>query len=215
MALQHPPDFAPGASWSYSNTNYILAGMIIERVTGRPWPVEVRRRIVRPLGLSDTLEPGDDPDLHGPHAHAYQQFSDDGPFIDATRLNHTVAGAAGSLVTTTEDLSTFLRALQQGRLLRPAEMAEMHRTVPATELEPVMPGLRYGLGLMQFPGSCGEPYWSHFGDTMGFSTRDAVSADGNRTVVVSLTASLSGEATLGILAEDLALLDDVMCDGQD
>ena len=211
MALEHPPDFAPGTAWSYSNTNYILAGMIIERVTGRDWPTEVRARITEPLRLSSTSEPGDDPEVPGPHAQGYEQFSEGGALVDVTLLNHTFADAAGSLVTTTEDLARFLRALQEGQLLAPAELAEMQRTVLATPLQEIWPGVRYGLGIMQFPGSCGEAFWSHFGDTLGFSTRNAVSDDGSRVVVVSLSTNLAGPAVLGILAETQQLLDDAMC----
>nr|BFE73691.1 hypothetical protein GCM10020092_069920 [Actinoplanes digitatis] len=65
LATKHEPGFAPGTSWDYSNTNYILAGMIIERATGRAWATEVRARILRPLGLSHTSEPGDRPYLLG------------------------------------------------------------------------------------------------------------------------------------------------------
>ena len=214
LALQRPPDFAPGADWSYSNTNYILAGMIVERVTGRTWQVEVRDRIVEPLALRGTYDPYDAPGLRGPHARGYDQFTDGGPLVDVTLLNHTWAGAAGSLVSTTRDISRFLRALRRGQLLRPAEMAEMQRTVLATSLQPVLPGLRYGLGLMQFPTSCGEILWSHFGDTFGYSTRTAVSDDGDRGLVVSLTTNLAGEASLDVLGVNLALLDDAMCAGR-
>ena len=211
LALTHPPDFPPGTAWNYSNTNYILAGMLIERVTGHDWKSEVRTRILEPLDLRHTYEPGDDPDIAGPHATGYEQFAPGAAPVDVTLLNHTFADAAGSLVTTTDDLATFLRALQRGDLLEPAEMAEMHTTVLATPLQEVLPGVRYGLGLMQFTGSCGEVYWSHFGDTLGFSTRTAVSDDGDRAVVASLTTNLAGEAVLGIFAENQQLLDDAMC----
>jgi D-alanyl-D-alanine carboxypeptidase len=206
-----PASFAPGTSWGYSNTNYILAGMIIERVTGRAWPAEVAARITGPLGLRSTFEPGDVAELPAPSARGYDQFAPGGPLIDVSILNHTWAGAAGSLVTTTSDLVRFWRALLGGRLLRPQELAEMQRTVPATPLHVVWPGVRYGLGLMEFPSPCGGSYWAHFGDTLGYSTRLAVSEDADRIVVASLSSNFVDERVTEVFAINQRLLDDAMC----
>jgi len=215
IAMSHPPNFAPGTSWSYSNTNYVLAGMVIQKVTGRDWTAEVRDRIIQPLQLSATFDPGDWPGLPAPHAEGYHQFADSGPLVDVTLLNHTWAGAAGSLVTTVDDLTRFWRALQSGRLLAPAQMADLHTTVPAPELAEVIPGLRYGLGILSVPTSCGGLYWAHFGDTFGFSTRNAVSEDGARAVVLSdTTTSDVSDSALQVITDDLKLLDDVMCAGR-
>jgi D-alanyl-D-alanine carboxypeptidase len=215
MAMAHAPRFAPDAGWSYSNTNYLLAGMIIKKVTGHAWSSEVRTRILAPLGMSQTLDPGDWPDLPAPHADGYQTFTDDGPLVDVTLFNHTLADAAGALVTTTRDLTRFWRALQSGKLLGRAAMAEMHSTVDATELQAAIPGLRYGLGILWVPTSCGGGYWGHLGDTFGFSTRNGVSEDGTRAVVVSQnTTPWSGAATLQFLDDDLQLVDQVMCVGR-
>lgn len=71
VSAEHPPYFAPGQGWHYSNTNYVLAGMIVRKVTGRAWQQEVERRIVRPLHLADTVFPGSGTGFGGPHAHAY------------------------------------------------------------------------------------------------------------------------------------------------
>ncbi|WNV87407.1 serine hydrolase domain-containing protein [Umezawaea sp. Da 62-37] len=185
MAMTLPPVFAPGADWSYSNTNYVLAGMIIKRITGHDWNSEVRTRIIEPLHLDDTTAPHVMPFLIGAHATGYALFAPDGPAIDATALSPSWAGAAGAIVSDTADLSTFLRALLGGRLLRPAQLAEMRKTVPATPLDPIWPGARYGLGLVWIPTSCGG-YWSHGGDIPGFKTRNGVSADGRTSVVITM-----------------------------
>jgi D-alanyl-D-alanine carboxypeptidase len=211
MGLAHPPIFAPGTNWSYSNTNYILAGMIIQKVTGRDWRREVRTRIIEPLRLRDTFEPGDQADVSGPHAHSYERFAEGEPLVDVTLQNHTWADAAGSLITTTGDLGRFWQALQRGKLLPPAQLAEMQTTVLAGPFQDFWPGARYGLGIMQAPTSCGVPYWSHFGDTLGFATRNAITDDGDRFVAVSLTTQLGGEAGLATLLEGLQLLDDAIC----
>jgi D-alanyl-D-alanine carboxypeptidase len=208
LAMKHEPVFAPGTSWDYSNTNYILAGMIVEKATGRPWPTEVRDRILRPLGLRHTSYPGDRATLPGPHAKGYQQWETNGPLLDTTILNPTVAGAAGGLVSTPTDLARFWQALQQGRLLQPRQMAEMHRTVLA---ETWQDGTRYGLGIEFVPNRCGG-YWSHGGDVPGTHTGNAVSRDGTRVVVVSLTTQLdSDEAAQAVDRRTSRLMDDVIC----
>lgn len=214
IAMQHPPDFAPGASWSYSNTNYILAGMIIEAVTGHDWSAAVRERILAPLDLDDTLEPGDRVDVPHPHARGHEQLAEGGPLFDVTVQNQTFAGAAGSLISTTADMTRFWRELLRGRLLRPAQMAEMRSTVLATTFQEIWPGARYGLGIIEAPTSCGVTYWSHFGDTLGYATRNAISDDGRRVAVVALSSQLAGAASLQILLQGLQLLDDAMCAGR-
>lgn len=210
IALKHPPAFAPGARWAYSNTNYALAGMIIKRVTGNDWQSEVRSRIVEPLGLGATFDPGDEPGLPSPHARAYEQFASGQPLVDVTDMNYTWADAAGSLVTTTADLTKFWGALQRGALLGPAQMAELHATVPAPDLEVLTPGIGYGLGIMRIPTTCGGAYWSHSGDTLGYATRNAVSEDGSRALVISLSTQRA-DAVLPTLQQTFQLIDQIMC----
>jgi D-alanyl-D-alanine carboxypeptidase len=186
IAMRHAPNFAPGTSWSYSNTNYILAGMIINRVTGRSWTHEVSERIIRPLGLRHTITPGTYPFIPGRHAQGYSNFGS-GPTIDVTAINPSAADSAGSMISTTDDLNRFLAALVGGRLLRPAQLTEMETTVRAPELDGFVPGARYGLGLGWAPLSCGGGYYSHPGDVPGYHTRDGITPDGRRSVVVSAT----------------------------
>ncbi|KDN17066.1 serine hydrolase domain-containing protein [Amycolatopsis rifamycinica] len=181
MALKHPPLFEPGAGWSYSNTNYILAGMIVERVTGHDLSGEIARRITRPLGLRGTYLPrrGDER-LPSPHAVGYTPVG--GKLVDFSDFDATIAGAAGGLVTTPSDLDRFYGALLGGRLLRPAELAEMKRTVPA---ELGIPGAGYGLGLGSIPLSCGGVVWGHGGSIPGFTTMSGVAAHDHRVTLVA------------------------------
>jgi D-alanyl-D-alanine carboxypeptidase len=211
IAFGHPPDFEPGTSWNYSNTNYILAGMIIEQATGRDWASEVQARIIAPLGLTGTFEPGEDPDLPSPHSQGYHLFVESEPLMDVTSYNHTWGGAAGSLVSTLDDLARFWRALQSGELLADPQLEEMQTTVAATGLEEVIPGVRYGLGVMLVSTSCGGAYWAHFGDTTGFTTRNAVNLEGTRSVVLSNNTSFDVGPVLQVISDDLKLLDDAMC----
>ncbi|MEU0955003.1 serine hydrolase domain-containing protein [Streptomyces niveus] len=222
-ALKHKPDFEPAdpndpdPDWNYSNTGYIVAGMIIEKVTGRSWDREVRDRIVRPLGLTQTYAPGDDPGLKGPYTHSYQQFPGSTGWTDTSIRNVSWATAAGELITGERDLDRFLTALQRGRLLPPAQMAELRRTVPAgADFQQIFPGLHYGLGVMRQPLSCGGYRWGHGGDLEGQTVRTAVSADGQRTVVLNATGKKADDESL-FRAEGAvqALLDRAICGGGD
>jgi D-alanyl-D-alanine carboxypeptidase len=211
LAVKHPPLFAPGASWSYSNTNYVLVGMIINKITGHSWAQEVHDRILAPLDLRQTYVPGDNPTLRNPHAEGYNQFAPGGPLVDTTLFNPTVADAAGSMVSTPSDLARFWQALQRGRLLAPAQMAQMHRTVPAPDLQVVFPGARYGLGIMWIEDSCGG-FWSHAGGVPGTTTLNGVSPDGSRVVVLALTTVLADQtSTLAIYQRSHQLIDDTLC----
>lgn len=209
IAMRHAPDFEPGAKWAYSNTNYILAGMIIEKATGRSWQQEVTRRVIRLLGLRDTRTPDAQSRIPGPHLRGYSNFGEPGPALDVTDFNPTAAGAAGAMISTTGDLSRFFSALLGGRLLHPAQLAEMKATVRAAELDPVWPGARYGLGLMEIPLSCGGVYYSHAGDLAGYTTRDGVSADGRRAVVVEATGD--GAPDLSTDKAQNKLIDQELC----
>ncbi|MFJ2259589.1 serine hydrolase domain-containing protein [Streptomyces sp. NPDC087844] len=209
VAMRYAPEFAPGEGWSYSNTNYIVAGMIIQKVTGHTWNEEVTRRLIRPLGLRDTLAPTTDSRIPGRHLRGYSSFEEAGPAIDITELNVSAGGAAGAMISTTADLSRFYQALLGGRLLRPAELTAMKTTVPAPELEPGWPGVRYGLGLMKVPLSCGGAYYSHGGNLPGYTTRNGISGDGRRTVVLNSTGDGSSDSSTQRAQN--ALIDDELC----
>ncbi len=202
MALKHPALFPPGTSWSYSNTNYIVAGMLVEQVTGHALATEIARRITGPLGLRDTYLPrrGDER-LPAPHAVGYLPFG--GKLVDFSDFDATIAGAAGGLVSTPADLDHFYGALLSGRLLRPAELAEMRRTVPA---DLGIPGAGYGLGLGSVPLSCGV-VWGHEGGIPGFTNFAGVGPDGRRATVV-LNENPTPAETSGHL---LAVVDASMC----
>lgn len=208
-AMRHAPNFTPGAGWSYSNTNYIVAGMIVEKITGHTWNQEVTSRIIRPLGLHDTLAPTTNPWIPGPHLHGYSTFGEAGSAIDVAPFNPSAGGAAGAMISTTADLSRFYRALLGGRLLRPAQLAAMKTTVRAPELDPAWAGVRYGLGLMEIPLSCGGTYFSHGGDIAGYTTRNGVSPDGRRAVV--LNASGDGSADSSTQQAQNDLIDSELC----
>jgi D-alanyl-D-alanine carboxypeptidase len=187
-AMAHRPDFEPDKGWGYSNTGYILVDMIIERVTGRHWYDEVERRIIRPLGLTQTSWPGYSPAMPRPHARGYQPF-ETGALVDVTE--QVIPDTGSAIISTTRDVNTFFRALLGGKLLRPAQLAEMTRTEPVSaELRQIMPGAEYGLGLFERPLPCGGTYFSHPGGWGGYITDNGVTADGRRSVVLSVSSVL-------------------------
>jgi D-alanyl-D-alanine carboxypeptidase len=207
IAMKHAPLFKAGTAWSYSNTNYLLAGMIIEKVTGQDWKELVRARIIAPLGLTHTSLTGAAATLDGPHAHSYMVIPGAPAPIDATdsSLEHT---ADSAIISTTGDLNTFFQALIGGKLLRPAELAQMQTTQPADDKD--FPGGKYGLGIRWYPLSCGGGYWHHEGDSpTGYHTRTGVTADGQRSVVVSVSSTMNFATTGPAL---LTLVDHALCD---
>jgi D-alanyl-D-alanine carboxypeptidase len=199
VAMKHRPDFAPGTDWSYSNTNYVVAGMVIEKVTGRPYGAEVRDRIIKPLHLTATSVPGTRVTVPGPSSRAYGKLAEEptGPTYDVTELNPSLAYAAGEMISDSADLGRFYRALLGGRLLPPQQLKAMKTTVKADEF----PGAGYGLGLIDRELSCGVHVWGHGGGIHG-STSDAVTtADGRHSLAFNFNGDWSGDSQAVIEAE--------------
>ncbi|RJK94727.1 serine hydrolase domain-containing protein [Vallicoccus soli] len=173
----------PGGRWEYSNTNYVLLGLLVQRVTGRPFGEEVTRRIIEPLGLEDTYWPREgEQGLRGSHPRGYLADGPGGAWRDITRMDPSLGWAAGQLVSTPEDLGRFTAALLDGRLLPPAQLAAMRRTVSAPGFD-AEPGWRYGLGLASHRLDCGPVGWGHGGDVQGFQTRGLATDDGRWAMV--------------------------------
>lgn len=211
-AMRHEPDFPPGDDWSYSNTGYVILGMVIERVTGRPWYEEVTGRIIEPLDLTQTSWPGTSPSIPEPHAKGYDRYEPTGSLVDVTQL--VDADASGGLISTTADLNRFFRALLGGELLAPEQLKQMQKTVPVSEeLQLAVPDAGYGLGLMSRPLSCGGTFWFHGGDQNGYSTVNGVSAGGRRSVVVSISTQFFDSMESALRPHEAArtLLDNALC----
>ncbi|MFE7839317.1 serine hydrolase domain-containing protein [Streptomyces sp. NPDC057474] len=191
IAMKHKPDFAPGADWSYSNTNYVLAGMVIEKATGNSYGDEIRARIIEPLGLRDTKVPGTVPTLPGPHSRAYSKLAEttDGRTYDVTKINPSVAGAAGGMISDADDLSRFVSALLRGKLLPEKQLAEMKNVIP-------IDGERggYGLGLITYTLSCGVQLWGHSGGIHGSLSETATTADGRHTLTYNFNSDWAGDS---------------------
>ncbi|MGI5285718.1 serine hydrolase domain-containing protein [Nonomuraea polychroma] len=188
----------PGGPWSYSNTNYVVAGLLIEKLTGRPYGQEIKRRILRPYGLTQTIVPGDKPGLPAPHARGYEALPG-GDLVDATRMNPSLDWAAGEMLSTGRDLNRFLAALAGGRILSGSSLAAM-RTLETTDA-----GFGYGLGLQEYALPCGTKAWGHSGELIGYLTF-AFTSDRGRRMTLSLNPSRKRFTTSEIFAIATAVL---------
>ncbi|MEU7239620.1 serine hydrolase domain-containing protein [Streptomyces sparsogenes] len=211
-AVAHRPWFAPGAGWRYSNTNYVLLGLVVERVTGRPYAIETEGRVLGPLALRGTSFPGTRVTLPAPHGRAYtvrpgsprtggprasspRASGPNGPrpadlrdatgLRDVTDLDPSAAGAAGEAISTLDDLARFYGTLLRGGLLPPAALRRMRDTTASDG--------RYGMGLFPVRLSCGVTLWGHNGRIKG-SYVQVVATPGGRHVLAYRLNSDAGPA---------------------
>lgn len=179
IAFEHAPLFPPGTRFNYSDTNFFLAAYIVEAVTRHSFDHELRARILRPLGLRGTNLPTT-PEIRGPHAHGYLVFGDPPVDTDLTYL-YPYAWAAGGLTTTADDSATFFRALFDGRILRPAVLREMVKTIAVEDSD--LPS-RSGLGVQRWT-PCGVA-WGHSGNVAGYLVYTWVSRDTRHETVLMI-----------------------------
>ncbi|MFI0811055.1 serine hydrolase domain-containing protein [Streptomyces echinatus] len=191
IAMRHAPEFAPGTSWSYSNTNYVVAGMLIEKVTGHSYATEIERRVLGPLHLTATSVPGTRVTVPRPSGRAYSKLAETttGPTYDVTALNPSMASSAGEMISNSADLGRFYSALMGGKLLPPRQLKEMRTTVKIDGV----PNVRYGLGLMDTKLTCGVHVWGHDGGIHGSTSSAVTTADGRHFLALNFNADWTGE----------------------
>ncbi|WP_217139850.1 serine hydrolase [Streptomyces sp. AC627_RSS907] len=191
LALGEKPGFEPGTDWGYSNTNYLVLGMVIDEVSGVGFRTYVERTILRPLGLDDTYWPAPgELTLRGPHARNYgvHPAHPEAGRVDVTELPGYEFGASGGLVSTPGDLNAFWDGLFGGRLLPGWAVRLMTRDTTDVGGRDVYPaGSRYGYGVASIPLSCGGVYWGHGGDLPGGSVGGGRATGGRGTVTVYTT----------------------------
>ncbi|WP_329258811.1 serine hydrolase domain-containing protein [Streptomyces pseudovenezuelae] len=203
LSLGRPRTNAPGAVYSYSNTNFVVAGMLIEKLTGNPVRTEYENRIIEPLKLSDTFYVHPGTKIPGRHARGYLTPDQAGaPLVDATEQTVSWAQSAGALISSTRDLNTFLSALLGGRLTSAAQLAQMERWLPSSGS-----GQGYGLGLRRRDLSCGISVYGHTGAVQGFYTYAFASKDGKRALAAVANTSNNGT----VLNTMLRTLDSAFC----
>lgn len=221
------PMSAPGAQFNYSNTNYVALGLILQRVTHQSVADLVTQRIIRPLGLRDSyfaasgvsrdgdrLAHGYEPDpAHvasvlppGTPAGTFFVGPERSGHVDTTANTPSYLWAAGAMVATPQDWQRFLTALQSGKLLPAAQLAQMHDTVP----EPLSSGTaRYGLGLEEYLSPCGA-VWGHTGGIPGYASENYTNADGTASVTV-VTTTLFGLHAPTLGAADQKVVNAAVC----
>ncbi|XUL85469.1 serine hydrolase domain-containing protein [Streptomyces galilaeus] len=222
LVSRHPALFEPGSEWSYSNTNYIAIGAVLEKATGRSLAELVRDRIAGPLGLRHTFYATGSA-WRDRHAHGYEPDAAHMPpdvpeefrtyagpqhddHVDVTGDYVTADGADAAVVSTAGDWSRFYGALMSGRLLPTAQLAEMRTTVP--EDGPGDPQeLGYGLGIETAKTDCGT-VWDHVGIVPGYATYNVTDSTGHRTAAFFFaTSTLTKEGHQA----GAALMDAVNC----
>src|SRR5436190_13044165 len=221
IAFAHPPNFPPGAKFEYVNTNYALLGLVAEKIDGKPLASCFQGRLFGPLGLRHTLLPASTVNtIHEPFSHGYLYGSSSVALVgeppyspevqaaaragtllpkDYTGVNHSFAQAAGDIISTGDDLATWIKALVAGRVLDPA-----HQRQWLDSLKPEDPskpnGQKYGYGIAQLSWGPNTIYF-HGGETPGYNSKISYDPANDMTLIVwtNLTVSLDDQQTANTL----------------
>ncbi|MFE3168567.1 serine hydrolase domain-containing protein [Streptomyces sp. NPDC059224] len=197
LSLRKPRTNAPGAAYSYSNTNFVVAGMLIEKLTGHSVRTEYENRVFEPLGLRDTFYVHPGTKIPGQHASGYLTADRAGAQpVDATDQTASWAQSAGAIISTARDLDTFYSALVRGKLMSAARLADMERFTRVNSTT------SYGLGLRRRDLSCGISVYGHTGAVQGYYTYAFTTKDGKRSLTALANAS-NNSAVLNTLADSL------------
>ncbi len=181
-----PAEFAPGKGWQYSNTNYVLLGMVIEKVTGKSIADVFQERLFGPLGMKDTVFPGTSNAIADPHLRGLTvQGQDDGKTADATDWNPTEAYTAGEVISTLKDLEIWADALFTGKgILEPATQ-KMRRDSINHTIPPNTATAGYGFGIGDMGG-----WWGHDGQIPGYTTAVMHNYDLDTTIIVLVNSDI-------------------------
>jgi D-alanyl-D-alanine carboxypeptidase len=221
IAFAHPPNFPPGTKYEYNNTNYALLGLIAEKVDGRPLATAMQKRLFEPLGMQNTLLPASTVNtIPEPYSHGYLYGSSSVALVgeppysaeviaaakagtllpkDYTGVNHSFAEAAGGVISTANDLTTWIKSLVGGRVLN----AEYKRRW-LDSLKPEDPskpeGQKYGYGITQLSWGPNTIYF-HGGETPGYNSKISYDPANDMTLIVwtNLAVSLDEQQTANTL----------------
>jgi D-alanyl-D-alanine carboxypeptidase len=203
--MDEPALFPPGTKQEYSNVGYLVLGMLIERITGKPAGEAITGRIIKPLGLAGTSFPAPKARaLASPYLPGYLGGRVGSFFfwVDATTSAElSFWSTAGAMASTLDDMVTFYRALLDGRVVSAAALAEMRKTFPPSDA--------YGLALFPVPLPCGGVAWGHNGSlTTGHYSLTLVTDDGRFASVVTNNNRFDSTPT----AVDVA--NSALCEGE-
>ncbi|GGS18792.1 beta-lactamase [Streptomyces nojiriensis] len=199
-SFKHPVLFEPNAKFYYCNTNLILLGLVVEKVSGVPLDRFIGQKVVVPAGLKHTVFPTG-PEFPSPHAHGYTNQTASGKVEDATDWNPSWGWAAGAMISDLPDMRSWAKTLATGTLLTPATQAQRLDVVDA------LPGTGYGLGIFNVQGWIG-----HNGSLPGYGSLVLYLPEAKATLVVLLNtdigyagqepSTLVGEAITKIVTPD-------------
>jgi D-alanyl-D-alanine carboxypeptidase len=190
-AFRQPMNFAPGTQYEYSNTNTVLLGMVVEKVTGLPLGEYLAQNVFGPLGLAQTSYPSNG-NLPGPYAHGYNK-APDGRIVDATLWNPSWADAAGKIVSTLADVETWAAALGRGTLLQPDTQQQR-----ISNGSTAVPGVDYAFAIFNVHGWLG-----HNGDIPGYATVAVYLPERDATLVVIANSDVPEPHSAGQIAYDV------------
>jgi D-alanyl-D-alanine carboxypeptidase len=203
-AVAHGSQFTPGSAYQYSNTNFVVLGLLVEHVTGETFAQVLNERILQPLGMVHTRFVVPSTDIGGPHAIGYLTEDDRSkPLFDATAQTASWIWTAGAAISSTADLNRYWRALTAGALLPKEQLAEMETMHPADSTGTSS----YGLGMREYTLSCGVQVYGHDGILQGYQTYSYTTQDGSRQLTVSANASNNSN----VFAAERAALTPVFC----
>ncbi len=221
IAFAHPPNFPPGKEYEYNNTNYALLGLVVENVDGKPLAQVMHDRLFGPQNMQDTELPSStvntipEPYSHGylygsssvalvgepPYSPEVQAAARAGTLLpkDYTDVNHSNAAAAGGVISTTDDLATWIKALVGGKVF---DADYQRRWFDSLQPEdPSKPkGQKYGYGIAQLSWGSNTIYF-HGGETPGYNSKISYDPANDMTLIVwtNLTVSLDGQQTANTL----------------
>ncbi|WP_205789363.1 serine hydrolase domain-containing protein [Microbacterium sp. CPCC 204701] len=203
-AKQLPLAGEPGEVWQYSNTNYILLGMVIEQVLSQPLGDVFEDRLFGPLGMDDTVYPAGSAAILEPHLVGITaQGQPAGTTTDATDWNPSFGNAAGEVISTLDDLTLWAHAMFSGEGVLTPELQQVRRDSILSSPPPNDDESGYGLGW----GQRADGYWGHSGTIPGFTTSVFHSYDDETTIVVMVNSDVplaSGEVPAPAVFEALA-----------
>jgi D-alanyl-D-alanine carboxypeptidase len=229
IAFRHPPQFAPDASYEYSNTNYALLGLVAQKVGGQPLAEQLQERLFGPVGLADTSLPAaDDTSLPAPYSHGYMYGGSfyalaDDPYpadmqaaaqagtlqpIDYTNQNSSYATAAGGAISTADDLATWMEALVTGKVFN-ADYHQQWMTSLQAE-DPAAPdGQKYGYGISYQRFGPNAAMFYHGGELPGFNSFMGYDPDNDVALVIWTNLTLSPDGRTTAQAMLPAVLDEI------
>ncbi|WP_406180358.1 serine hydrolase domain-containing protein [Streptomyces sp. NBC_01006] len=195
LSLREPRTTEPGVSYQYSNTNFVVVGMLIEKATGNGVAKEYERRIIKPLKLKNTSYVHPSTAIKGAHLHGYLHPDEEGaPLVDSTEQTVSWAQSAGAMISNAADLNTFMSALLGGKLLKPGTLDAMLTMTPTDAAKTRF----YGLGLRRYDLSCGTSVYGHTGTVQGFYTYAFTTRDGKHSLAAVANTSNRGAANTAL-----------------